>query len=281
MIKIIYKYFESKHRRYLHSLEGKKFINQFNLHCILFRKKGRFAYKDNKYIVTNTLGLVWKFVGVAEGIYCYKDSLETRKKKIYEEYLLENINFSNDDIVIDCGAHAGDFYLGISDLDLNYYGFEPSKKVYLCLEDNLINSNNFKTKKISISDKALWKDNEEKINFYIKDYGADSSLIEPKDYLKKTEVDTITLDKFISDLNKPIKLLKIEAEGAEPEVLIGLSKELKKVNYIVVDCGFERGINSESTIRECSQYLINNNFEFYKYSEFRTMCLFKNLDFIG
>jgi hypothetical protein len=76
-------------------------------------------------------------------------------------------------------------------------------------------------------------------------------------------------------------LLKIEAEGAEPEVLIGLSKELKKVNYIVVDCGFERGINSESTIRECSQYLINNNFEFYKYSEFRTMCLFKNLDFIG
>jgi len=145
----------------------------------------------------------------------------------------------------------------------------------------LINSNNFNTKKISISDKALWKDNEEKINFYIKDYGADSSLIEPKDYLKKTEVDTITLDKFISDLNKPIKLLKIEAEGAEPEVLIGLSKELKKVNYIVVDCGFERGINSESTIRECSQYLINNNFEFYKYSEFRTMCLFKNLDFIG
>ena len=43
-------------------------------------------------------------------------------------------------------------------------------------------------------------------------------------------------------------LLKVEAEGAEPEVLQGLKKNLSRVEFITVDCGFERGLNQKSTI---------------------------------
>ena len=41
---------------------------------------------------------------------------------------------------------------------------------------------------------------------------------------------------------KKIKLLKVEAEGAEPEVLLGTAKILKRIEFISVDCGPERGL---------------------------------------
>ena len=53
-----------------------------------------------------------------------------------------------------------------------------------------------------------------KFNFFTKAGTADSSLFEIENYDDKLQVDCITLD----SLNiKDIKLLKIEAEGAEPE----------------------------------------------------------------
>ena len=68
-------------------------------------------------------------------------------------------------------------------------------------------------------------------------------------------------DPFISglrDLQEKLALLhsiKIEAEGAEPEILEGLIKNLNKVEYITIDAGFERGVNKESTLVQCTNYL--------------------------
>ena len=33
------------------------------------------------------------------------------------------------------------------------------------------------------------------------------------------------------------------------------------MEYITIDCGFRRGVKQESTIAECSNYLIKNNFK--------------------
>ena len=49
-------------------------------------------------------------------------------------------------------------------------------------------------------------------------------------------------------------------------------------DYITIDCGFERGINQESTIAECSNYLIKNNFKMIDFNAPRIVTLFKNLD---
>ena len=70
-------------------------------------------------------------------------------------------------------------------------------------------------------------------------------------------VETISLDDLIDTIGKDIKLIKIEAEGAEPEVLEGLDKNISKVNYITIDAGFER--NGKSTISECIHYLLSRN----------------------
>ena len=46
-----------------------------------------------------------------------------------------------------------------------------------------------------------------------------------------------------------IKLLKLQAEGAEPEVSKGSLNSLKNIKFITADLGPERGLNQESTLR--------------------------------
>ena len=70
----------------------------------------------------------------------------------------------------------------------------------------------------------------------------------------------------------------VEAEGFEPEILNGLKKYISYVEYITVDCGFERGIKQSSTIAECSNYLISRNFKMIDFDSSRIVCLFKNLN---
>ena len=77
-----------------------------------------------------------------------------------------------------------------------------------------------------------------------------------------------------------IKLLKLEAEGYEPEVLMGSLKTLKNIQYISVDYGNERGVEQESTKVEVTNYLFNNNFELVADSKNRKIGLFQNRSFL-
>ena len=85
------------------------------------------------------------------------------------------------------------------------------------------------------------------------------------------------LDKKV-DLEK-IKLLKIDAEGYEPEVLEGSEKLFKKIEFITVDFGAERGINQNMTIIEVNNILLKNNFEMINFSNFRLIGLYKNTSY--
>jgi len=93
--------------------------------------------------------------------------------------------------------------------------------------------------------------------------GSDSSFIKPKSgYTDIIEINSITLDDYVASRNlKTIKLLKIEAEGFEPEILNGSSNCLSKIEYIAIDGGAERGERAETTIEFASNYLITNGFE--------------------
>ena len=73
-----------------------------------------------------------------------------------------------------------------------------------------------------------------------------------------------------------IKLLKIDAEGAEPEILMGASKLLHKIKYITVDVGPERGLLEESTDKETTEFLLNNNFTLLYENRERQTILFEN-----
>ena len=171
------------------------------------------------------------FKAEKQGNMAYGKGLEYRLKDLSKSYFLDMIDFKDGDTFIDCGANVGDLYLVLQkmDVDLNYIGFEPSPVEFTCLQKNV--------PKMSLHNVGLWN-TEGTLEFYVASQGADSSLIRPKTFESKTIVETQPLNKYI---NGKVKCLKLEAEGAEPEILEGLGD---KLNYIEYDRGrrFERDI---------------------------------------
>ena len=181
-------------------------------------------------------------------------------------YLLNTINFQNGDTVIDCGANIGEIKLLLDNLNkkIDYYAFEPGDKEFKCLKKNLTNG--------KLYNYGLWY-KKTYIRFYEKTDTADSSFIKNENFEKVSKKKVIRLD----DLKfKKIKLLKVEAEGAEPEVLLGTTKILKKIEFITVDCGPERGLKLEKTDKTVIKFLKSHKFNLVKRSKMRDVYLFKN-----
>ncbi|MDC0532131.1 FkbM family methyltransferase [Candidatus Pelagibacter ubique] len=197
----------------------------------------------------------------------YFKGLKNRSEELKNEYLLKNIPIKKNDTVIDCGANVGDFFLCFNK-KINYIGIEPSPKEFFVLKKNIVNQ--------TLINKALWKKSINKKTFFVSSEDADSSLIKINKFEKKIKIDTVTLDELLKNKNKRIKLLKLEAEGAEPEILYGLNKKIHLIDYISIDAGFERGKSLESTLVPCINYLNKKNFELIGYSNTRIVILFKN-----
>ncbi len=269
MEKPTYAYYKHKYYRYLLRISGKKFQRHFNFYSFIDKKQARIKYKDEKYYLTSE-EQDWRFSSEGTGVFSYIFGLEERTKYINEVYMLDYLTINKGDVVIDCGAAQGLFYLAVKKFSPDYYGFEPSPVQFEDLDYNLKNPKN-------IFNKALWDKTGMTIDFYLNDWNNDSSIIKPEEYDEIISIETVTLDDFIKSINKNVRLLKIEAEGAEPEVLEGLNKYIRNVEYISIDAGFER--NGNSTISECVHYLIGKNFELIKFYQPRVGLLFRNKEF--
>lgn len=226
---------------------------------------------DNSFLVTDSSNEI--IIAYKERFEYYMQSINHRYSQLIDEYMLDEINIQMNDIVIDCGANIGEIYNSVmfhrgGDFKFSYYGFEPSKYEFLILDKN---TNNLVDRPC-----ALFKENIFK-TFYLKGELADSSLIKSKEFNKSTNVECIRLDTFFEE-DRTIKLLKLEAEGSELDVLIGSSKILPNINYISADLGFELEDNTENTLIEVNEFLINNGFELIN-SHKRWVFLYKNTKF--
>lgn len=78
---------------------------------------------------------------------------------------------------------------------------------------------------------------------------------------------------------RKIRLFKVEAEGAEIEVLMGAEKILKNIDYISADLGPERDMDQKNIIPAVINYLLYKNFELVEAAapSNRRTFLFKNL----
>lgn len=238
-----------------------------NLFFLLRGFSVRFKYQNDGFYSAREDDIKIFFKNKVQAFNVYDRGLLNRAKSIGETYFLDKINFKKGDRVIDCGANVGDLYLYFSTYlkaDISYLGIEPSPEEYSALLKNVGDNN---AKNI-----GLW-DSISTLKFYISSDGADSSLIEPRIYTSIINVETQRLDSFY---NEKVKLLKIEAEGAEPEVLKGSLGLLKNVEYISADLGFERGLDQLSTLVPVVNFLFEHDFELIEISHNRICALFKN-----
>ena len=153
--------------------------------------------------------------------------------------LFKKINPSADDILLDVGANTGQTLLkwkGVNSA-APYYGFEPMPKCIEYLED-LIAINNFDN--TVLIDKALFSSEGDKVLYYHKKDETDrtASLVETHRTSHDSEtVQAITFNKFLEKYplkKENIKVIKIDVEGAELEVLQELSKFIKTQQPIVI-----------------------------------------------
>ena len=114
---------------------------------------------------------------------------------------------------------------------------------------------------------------------YIHKEGADSTLIEDTRYRKGKDVECRRLDSIDVLINKNIKLLKLEAEGCELEVLIGCGSMLKNIEYISADIGYELDQGTKSNEKEVTEFLIKNNFHHLDRND-RSVNLFRNSEYL-
>ena len=149
-------------------------------------------------------------------------------------------------VVFDIGANVGEFSIAMAGRFPTslIYAFEPDPIAYECLKFN-VNAMKL-NKNIKIVDQAL--SNKSGLSlFYISTSNADSSLIEPASYSKILNLNCIRGDQFMQQENlRKISLLKMDAEGFEPEILEGFGNQLNHIDFFAIDVGPERaGVDTE------------------------------------
>ena len=241
----------------LQNTNQKYYIKIINAILFLKKKNFLFGFEDQKelFFVKEEKYQKHYFSNKERGFNLYYQGLSSRKNQIANSYLLNLIDFEDRDIVIDCGANYGDLWLHLKNkiAPSNYITFEPGINEYKSLICNAPLSKNI--------NKGLG-DEEAHINFYLNEKDADSSIIQPIKYDTIKKIKVIKLDDYIEkEKIQKIKLLKIEAEGFEPEILKGCEKSIYKFSYIAIDGGNERGVNLEETMSRQLNFLMKRGYQ--------------------
>lgn len=218
------------------------------------------------------------FLAKRERLHLYWHGIDSRLEQIAKQYILEQVPSlaSGTGWIIDIGANIGEFSLALKNSYKRneFIMIEPSVGEHTAAVQNMQGTD------CRIFCTGLWY-KETKIPFYHANETGDSSLL-PRDYSRPNDLILVrTLDSLLSEMNvSEIDLLKLEAEGAEPEVLLGAEKTLKITKYITADLGPERGVKQLRVYKQCHALLLKSGFEeISRYEGMREVYLFKNTKF--
>jgi FkbM family methyltransferase len=180
----------------------------------------------------------------------YAHGVTQRLNNLAREYCIEGLELVPSDVIVDVGAHSGELGLWAEKFGSQYLAIEPDPAAFGALSRNLPQA-----KKVNC---AAGKQ-AGRLPFYLATSTGDSSF-EIAERRKPIEVKVETLDVLVNSFfpGGNIAILKIEAEGFEPEVLEGAREVLKRTELVTVDAGEERG--GASTAPECLNLLFGAGF---------------------
>ncbi|MGB3689776.1 MAG: FkbM family methyltransferase [Jannaschia helgolandensis] len=265
--------------RHLHKRSGEGLVSRANLLVRWLSGKERTFHYDSAaglYSMRENGQEHW--FSSPHRIWTTFDGLAARATDLRGQYVLDGVPFEEDDWIVDIGANIGDLSLCFRGLEsgasmsVNFIAFEPSPKEFAALERNL--AANPALASHECHNLALWSDDSEALTFYVKSEEADSSLIPITGATHKIKVPTARLDHVLP--KRTYKLLKLEAEGVEPEILEGATEILPHFRFITADLGFERGTELDSTLPQVTNFLLQRGFEVVGYEGSRHVVLFRN-----
>ncbi len=153
---------------------------------------------------------------------------------------------------------------------MDYVACEPEPLEALCIDLNVYGGEPRAIRKV------LWNSNAS-IEFFSKPHNGDRSIIEMDGAQGQMIVEAVRLDTVI-DLKRrtgPI-VFKVEGEGAEPEILEGAAGVLPSIDFVTVDCGFERGREQSPTFVETNRLLVEAGFQLQQFEFGRITALYRN-----
>ena len=202
------------------------------------------------------------------------------QKKIIE--FLKKNNLSEINLIFDVGAHKGEsINLFLKNMKVkNIVSFEASPLNFKFLENNKKNlEKKFPNTKIIIENLALSSDGRvvsfkqfnESSSSTINNINQESRYFKRKFNLlniqnkkkiyESFKLKTETLDNYMYQNNfNRISFLKIDTEGYEYEILIGLKKKIKSIDTIMFEHHYDNMIIKEYTFSDINYLLKKNDF---------------------
>jgi FkbM family methyltransferase len=179
---------------------------------------------------------------------------------VYESNEYEIESFGDDDIVIDIGSHKGFFAKLCMDKGCKQiHCFEPEPENFNQLVENLKDYKYFQAYNLAVSDRSgkrilhrVLGHNTGLHSFYSEGPGIESN--------------TVSLDDILDHIKK-VSLLKIDAEGAEYEIIMN-SKKLNKIKNIV---GEYHDNYTDKKSKDLFEFLEKNNFTITKIKQSNQM----------
>jgi FkbM family methyltransferase len=199
------------------------------------------------------------------------------KKKILN--FLKNNNYRDFNIFFDIGAHKGETIdLFMKNFNINkFYSFEASPENFKILKKNI---SKYKDKKIYIenlaigssSEKALLKQVQESSSSTLTNINLDSKYFKKKEkllnffskkkYYTGISVEIKTLYEYLnSKLIKNIDFLKIDTEGYEFKVLLGLKNKLQNVKIVLFEHHYDDMLKKGYKFTDINTLLVKHNFK--------------------
>ncbi len=201
------------------------------------------------------------------------------KKKIIK--FLNEKALTKFNCIIDVGAHHGEsieFFLKNFQIK-KIYSFEPVAQAFEKLKKNTNHLTTNKNIELTLENMALGSSDKnvkikqmiESSSSTLREINLESKYFSKKkkllysgrnDFYKIVEVKQVKLKNYIQQksINK-IDFLKIDTEGYELDVLLGLEEEIKNVKIIIFEHHYHDMIKKNYTFLNIHGYLITNNFK--------------------
>lgn len=178
-----------------------------------------------------------------EAVYLFLKRQSHRLKAYRAQRKFSLISFDDTDIAIDCGANVGDVTAFWLTKSATVFSFEPNPYAFRVLSERFKDNKDIHCleKAVGLKDETgrlyLHKNASENQVYW----STGSSMLPFKGNVREdkwVDVEVIDLRRFILNLGRRVKILKIDVEGAECQLVTGLIEAgvVNLIDHIFVEC---------------------------------------------